>query len=82
MQYALQFRPFEWLGQVIVHSRLQAVLPIALQGDRENCLQAGMNDYLAKPFKRAELQRILQRWIGSQPELPVTSNETGRGEPE
>ncbi|MCH1013047.1 ATP-binding protein [Pseudomonas aeruginosa] len=54
----------------------------ALQGDRENCLQAGMNDYLAKPFKRAELQRILQRWIGSQPELPVTSNETGRGEPE
>ncbi len=47
----------------------------ALQGDRENCLQAGMNDYLAKPFKRAELQRILQRWIGSQPELPVTSNE-------
>ncbi|HGJ9072807.1 TPA: ATP-binding protein [Pseudomonas aeruginosa] len=54
----------------------------ALQGDRENCLQAGMNDYLAKPFKRAELQRILQRWIGSQPELPVTSNETGRAEPE
>ncbi|MBG6829406.1 response regulator [Pseudomonas aeruginosa] len=54
----------------------------ALQGDRENCLQAGMNDYLAKPFKRAELQRILQRWIGSQPELPMTSNETGRGEPE
>lgn len=54
----------------------------ALQGDRENCLQAGMNDYLAEPFKRAELQRILQRWIGSQPELPVTSNETGRGEPE
>ncbi|HEP8896672.1 TPA: response regulator [Pseudomonas aeruginosa] len=54
----------------------------ALQGDRENCLQAGMNDYLAKPFKRTELQRILQRWIGSQPELPVTSNETGRGEPE
>ncbi|HBO4504408.1 TPA: response regulator [Pseudomonas aeruginosa] len=54
----------------------------ALQGDRENCLQAGMNNYLAKPFKRAELQRILQRWIGSQPELPVTSNETGRGEPE
>ncbi|EJM42846.1 signal transduction histidine kinase [Pseudomonas sp. GM33] len=35
----------------------------ALQGDREACLSAGMNDYLAKPFKRADLQQILQRWV-------------------
>lgn len=35
----------------------------ALQGDRERCLQAGMNDYLAKPFKRTDLQQILQRWL-------------------
>ena len=35
----------------------------ARQGDREICLQAGMNDYLAKPFKRTDLQQVLQRWL-------------------
>lgn len=34
-----------------------------LQGDRDACLQAGMDDYLAKPFKHADLQQILQRWL-------------------
>ena len=39
----------------------------ALQGDREACLAAGMSDYLAKPFKRADLQRILQHWLPPHP---------------
>ncbi|GLK90823.1 ATP-binding protein [Pseudomonas turukhanskensis] len=46
----------------------------ALQGDREACLQAGMNDYLAKPFKRADLQRILQAWVAPR---PLASSQSG-----
>ena len=37
----------------------------ALPGDRQACIDAGMNDYLAKPFKRAELLQVLQRWLRS-----------------
>ena len=38
----------------------------AMQGDRERCLQAGMNDYLAKPFSQSKLEAVLATWIGAQ----------------
>ncbi|MCJ8167773.1 ATP-binding protein [Atopomonas sediminilitoris] len=39
----------------------------ALQGDREECLAAGMDDYMAKPFKRAELQDLIAHWLNVKP---------------
>jgi CheY-like chemotaxis protein len=41
----------------------------ALEGDRERCLAAGMNDYLTKPLKRERLRTALEQW------LPVAQRE-------
>jgi signal transduction histidine kinase/AmiR/NasT family two-component response regulator len=40
-----------------------AVTGSALEGDREKCLSAGMDDYLSKPFTRADLLRVLERLL-------------------
>jgi signal transduction histidine kinase len=42
--------------------RLVAITGNALQGDREICLEAGMDDYIAKPIQAKELEAILLRW--------------------
>jgi TMAO reductase system sensor TorS len=35
----------------------------AMEGDRERCLECGMDDYLSKPFKAPQLYAILARWL-------------------
>ena len=35
----------------------------AMEGARERCLAAGMDDYLAKPFTQEQLAEVLERWL-------------------
>ncbi|WP_410330015.1 ATP-binding protein [Marinobacter sp.] len=39
-----------------------AVTANVMQGDREDCIAAGMNDYITKPYDRDELRSTISRW--------------------
>jgi CheY-like chemotaxis protein/HPt (histidine-containing phosphotransfer) domain-containing protein len=57
-----------------------AITANALQGDREACLAAGMDDYLSKPYSQQQLAAVIGRWI----QLPVAAvhHHTERRAPE
>ena len=47
-----------------------AMTASAIQGDKEKCLEAGMNNYLAKPVRAAVLKSMLEDYL-EQPEQPI-----------
>jgi CheY-like chemotaxis protein len=38
----------------------------AMEGDRERCIAAGMDDYLSKPFSMKQLHETLDRWLNGR----------------
>jgi CheY-like chemotaxis protein len=62
-----------------VTSPIIAVTASALKQDMDKCYQAGMDDYLTKPFKKTDLEPLLEKWIGARSSQPDSEKH---GEPE
>jgi len=45
------------------HVPVVAMTAKAIQGDRERCLEAGMDDYISKPVRLEDLEMALARWV-------------------
>ena len=57
-----EIRNMEALRQV-ARTPIIAMTANAMEGDRERCLAAGMDDYIAKPIRADQLYEQLQRWV-------------------
>src|SRR5262249_28224669 len=58
----------------------------AMEGDRETCLAAGMDDYVTKPLEMATIGSVLRRWVpvseGTPPPEPIAAEDVPPESPE
>jgi len=55
-----QIRLLEGVGR---RTPIIAMTATVTDGERERCLAAGMDDYLAKPIQKDDLLAMLERWV-------------------
>ncbi|MGH7171570.1 MAG: response regulator [Gemmataceae bacterium] len=68
------------------HIPIVAMTAHAMKGDKEKCLQAGMDDYVSKPIRRQELAdviaRVAKRFLSPDPSKPRQASEANGKEDE
>ena len=65
------------------HRRIVAMTANAMKGDRERCLQVGMDDYISKPISRKKLYDVIARNVGQPDEniQPTIDEEKNADDP-
>ncbi len=61
------------------HTWIIAMTANAMQGDREKCLEAGMDDYICKPTRVADLETVLGRYLPVELSMASLEMSTGSG---
>ncbi|MBG9376713.1 PAS domain S-box protein [Panacibacter sp. DH6] len=67
----------------VIRQEISKTIPIialtanAITGEKQKCLESGMNDFLVKPFEEEELVQMLAKWLGINSLYEQTNNQAG-----
>ncbi len=74
---ATRMRRQKETGAGLARIPIIAMTANAMAGDREKCLNSGMDDYMSKPLNRARLEQTLRKWLDGRKRSAVSGIAVG-----